>query len=56
MSWLNGLSTDERLEMYEDACLAFKNDIISEKEFRLHLAKLGYNASDIEDEVKRCLN
>lgn len=53
MSWLNGLSTGERLEMYEDACLAFKNDIISEKEFRSHLAKLGYNASDIDDEVRR---
>lgn len=53
MSWLNGLSTEERLEMYEDACQAFSRLIIDEKEFRTHLAKLGYNASDIEDEVKR---
>lgn len=52
MSWLNGLSTDDRLEMYEDACNAFKRDVISEREFRLTLAKLGYNASDIEAEVK----
>lgn len=52
MSWLNGLSTDERLEMYVDACDAFAKTIINEKEFRQTLVKLGYNASDIEDEVR----
>lgn len=52
MSWLNGLSTEERLEMYEDAIEAFKQRMISEYDLRLTLAKLGYNASDIEDEVR----
>lgn len=52
MSWLNGLSTDERLEMYEDAIEAYRRAVISEQDLRLTLAKLGYNAKDIEDEVK----
>lgn len=52
MSWLNGLSTDERLEMYEDAIEAYRNAIIGESELRQTLAKLGYNATDIDDEVR----
>lgn len=52
MSWLNGLSTEDRLEMYEDAIDAYKRVVIGEQELRLTLAKLGYNASDIEEEVK----
>lgn len=52
MSWLNGLSTEERLEMYEDAIEAFKNAVISEEDLKRTLAKLGYNAKDIEDEVQ----
>lgn len=52
MSWLNGLSTEDRLEMYEDAIDAYKRAVISERELRLTLAKLGYNAKDIEDEVR----
>lgn len=52
MSWLNGLSTDDRLEMYEDAIEAFKRGIISEADLRFTLAKLGYNAKDIDDEVR----
>lgn len=53
MSWLNGLSTEERADMYDDACQAFSRGIINEREFRTNLAKLGYNASDIEDEVRK---
>lgn len=52
MSWLNGLSTDERLEMYEDAIEAYKRAVISEADLKATLAKLGYNAKDIEDEVR----
>lgn len=52
MSWLNGLSTEDRLEMYEDAIDAYKRAVISEQELRQTLIKLGYNATDIEDEVK----
>ena len=53
MSWLNGLSQQDKDEMVADACDAFAKTIISEVEFRQHLAKLGYNATDIEDEVRR---
>lgn len=52
MSWLNGLSTEERLEMYEDALEAYRQALIGEPELRQTLAKLGYNAKDIEDEVR----
>lgn len=52
MSWLNGLSTEDRLEMYEDAIEAFKRAVISESDLRNTLAKLGYNAKDIDDEVR----
>lgn len=54
MSWLNGLSSGERREIYEDACRAFQGEFIDEKEFRQTLAKLGYNASDIDEEVRGC--
>lgn len=53
MSWLNGLSQEDKDEMFSDACAAFSHDIIGEKEFRETLGKLGYNATDIEDEVRR---
>lgn len=52
MSWLNGLSREERTELFLDACAAYNNDQIGEKEFIETLAKLGYNATDIEDLVK----
>lgn len=52
MSWLNGLSTEERLEMYEDAIEAYRQALIGEQELRQTLAKLGYNATDIDDEVR----
>lgn len=50
--WLNGLSSQEKSEIFLDACEAFHTDIISEKEFRETLAKLGYNATEIEDLVR----
>lgn len=53
MSWLNGMSQAEKDEMYLDSCAAFNTEVISEKEFRLTLAKLGYNATEIEEIVKQ---
>lgn len=53
MSWLNGLSDDEKREMFDDSSAAFSVDLINEKEYRATLIKLGYNATDIEDCVKQ---
>lgn len=52
MSWLNQYTSAEIKEMVEDACVAYSHRQISSFEFRQHLAKLGYNATDIEDKVK----
>lgn len=52
MSWHDGLSQADKDEMFLDSCDAFSNSFISEKLFRESLAKLGYNAKDIEDLVK----
>lgn len=52
MSWLDGLDKSERDEIFLDACQAFTTTVITEKEFRETLARLGYNATDIDDEVK----
>jgi hypothetical protein len=53
MSWLNGISQAEKDEMYLDACEAFNCNIITEREFRDTLGRLGYNATDIEDCVRQ---
>lgn len=53
MNWLSGLSSEEKSEMILDAVDAFCRDIITEKEFRETLIRLGYNATDIEDSVKQ---
>ena len=53
MNWLSGLSSQEKEEMYLDACEAYNSEQIDEFEFRKQLAKLGYNATDIEDCVKQ---
>jgi hypothetical protein len=50
--WLNSLSREEWKEIYDDACDAYATGRIDVTEFRLTLAKLGLNASDIEDDVK----
>lgn len=50
--WLEGLDRAERDELYLDACLAFKTNVINEIEFIQTLTYLGYNATDIEDCVK----
>lgn len=49
MNWLSGLSPSERDEMYLDCSEAFNSEIISEQEYREQLAKLGFNATDIEE-------
>lgn len=52
MNWLSGLSTSEKDEMFLDSCEAFSSGIISESEYRETLARLGFNATDIEGYVK----
>lgn len=52
MSWLNGLSDEDRKEIYEDNCAAYQSGVIGEKEFLECLIKLGYNATDIEEAEK----
>lgn len=52
MNWLSGLSDDDKKEMYEDNCAAYQAGLIDFKEFILALAKLGYNATDIDEAEK----
>jgi predicted PilT family ATPase len=52
-SWLNGLSREEIKEMIEDVCTAFNNMVITEDELRTSLAKLGLNATDIQELVEQ---
>jgi hypothetical protein len=52
MNWRASLSTEEAQEMYEDTCAAYSRGDIKQKEFFLHLAKLGYNATEIADAEK----
>lgn len=52
MNWLSGLSEEDKQEMVQDSCDAFREDKISEVEFRQSLGKLGFNATDIEGLVK----
>jgi len=49
MTWLNGLSDQDRREMYEDTCKAYQSSEISLVTFTTSLAKLGYNATDIAE-------
>lgn len=49
MSWYDQLSQSEKDEMFLDACAAYNNCQIDELDLRKTLAKLGYNAKDIED-------
>lgn len=51
--WLNSLSTAEKTEMFLDACAAYNANAISYKEFQETLAKLGYNATDIDELEKQ---
>lgn len=46
------LPKEEKDEIYNDRCEAFELDMISEKEFRSVLGKLGYNATEIEEIVR----
>lgn len=46
------LTQPERDEIFLDACDAFAKTIIDEKEFIRILVRIGYNASEIEDEVR----
>lgn len=52
MSWLNGLSADEIREILMDGRQAYYTKVISIKEFEQILIKLGYNATDIEEELE----
>jgi len=50
--WLQSLSREEWREIFDDACASYNTGIIDDQEFRMILAKLGFNASDIQDKVK----
>lgn len=47
------LTQSEKDEIYLDVCVAFEETVISESEFRGQLARIGYNATDIEDIVRQ---
>lgn len=53
MNWLSGLSKSDKDEIYLDLCEAYNAEQIDEREFRMQLAKLGYNATDIESCVRQ---
>ena len=46
------LSQEEQAEIFGDRCDAFRINLISEQYFRQELAKLGYNATEIEEFVR----
>lgn len=52
MSWMNGMSSEEKGERYAAYCEEYQADRLGMKEFILALAKLGYNATDIEEAEK----
>ena len=48
------LSQEDKDEIFDDRCDAFRMNLISEQYFRQELARLGYNATEIEEVVKHC--
>lgn len=50
--WINQFSTEEVREMIDDACTAFYNMSITQSELYQQLARLGLNATDIEEKIK----
>lgn len=46
------LTQQEKDEIFLDSCDAFLTTVITEEQFRADLARLGYNATEIEDLVK----
>ncbi len=46
------LSAEEKAEIYEDRTAAFQGGYISEIIFRIEMALLGKNATEIEELVK----
>lgn len=52
MIWLNGLSDEDKKEMYADICAAYQSGTIDEKDLRQQLGYLGYNATDIQEAEK----
>lgn len=51
-TWLNGLSDQDKREMYEDTCAAYQTGQINLLTFTQSLARLGYNATDIAEAEK----
>lgn len=51
MSWLNGTSYDELKELIDAARTNFRCGDITEEKFREQLARLGFNATEIDQEV-----
>jgi hypothetical protein len=52
MTYLNGLSSEEKEEIRRDRCDAYQSGIMGLVEFSAELARLGYNATDIADMEK----
>lgn len=46
------LTQEDKDEIFLDSCDAFHDGIICEQEFRKTLVDLGYNATDVEEEVR----
>lgn len=52
MSWMNGISREEHAELVEAAREHYRNGDWSEDKFREQLAILGFNATEIDSEVR----
>lgn len=51
-TWLNGMSEEEKIERYEAYCAEYQAGRLNMSDFIQLLAKLGYNATDIEEAEK----
>ncbi len=49
MRYNGALSSQDKQEIFEDACAAYQAGSISLVEFTAKLAEIGYNATDIAD-------
>jgi len=52
MPYYRDLSQADKDELFDDRCEAFEKNIIDELAFRLELAALDYNATEIEEVVR----
>lgn len=52
MSWRDGMSWEEYAELCEAYRIRFRNGEIDENSFRRLMGKAGFNATEIDAEVK----